>query len=166
MQGPVVKAQYPNPPPPIFPYNKEEIKQAKNPTSHPASGDGKKPLLYQFPQLRARSPSTSCGPSADSAQQSDRTWARTGEYITLVSRDSALLGLSQTVEERVAAGGDHSTMVKFSSQGNPDYAKALDSLHRFEKEARTVVERHFCSSEWQLLRSTGFSIFNGAKNHW
>ena len=132
----------------------------------PASGDGKKPLLYQFPQLRARSPSTSCGPSADSAQQSDRTWARTGEYITLVSRDSALLGLSQTVEERVAAGGDHSTMVKFSSRGNPDYAKALDALHRFEKEARTVVERHFCSGEWQLLRATGFSIFNGAKNHW
>ena len=44
------------------------------------------------------------GPLADSAQQPDRTWARTGEYITLVSKDSALLGLPQAVEERVAAG--------------------------------------------------------------
>ena len=87
------------------------------------------------------------GPSADGAQQPDRTWARTGEYITLVSKDSALLGLPQAVEERVAAGGDHSTMVKFSSRTNPDYTKALDSLYRLEKEAKAVVERHFCSGE-------------------
>ena len=42
--------------------------------------------------------------------------------------------------------GDHSTMVKFSCRSNPDYAKALDSLHRFEKEAKAVVERQFRSS--------------------
>ena len=53
------------------------------------------------------------------------------------------------MEERVAAGGDHSTMVKFSSRDNPDYTKALDSLYRFGKEAEAVVEpeRHFCSGE-------------------
>ena len=89
--------------------------------------------------------------AADCAQQSDGTWARTGGYVTLVSKDSALLGLPQAVEERVAAGGDHSTMVKFSSRSNPGYTKALDSLHRFEKEARAVVERHFCTGKWQLL---------------
>ena len=80
-------------------------------------------------------------------KQPDGTWARTGEYITLVSNESALLGLQQTVEERVAAVGDHSTMVKFSSQNNPDYTKALDSLYKFEKEAKAVVERRFCSGE-------------------
>ena len=63
------------------------------------------------------------------------------------------MGLPRAVEERVAAGGDHSTMVKFSSRNNPGYTKALDSLYRFEEEAKAVVEpkRHFCSGEWQLL---------------
>ena len=51
------------------------------------------------------------------------------------------------MEERVAAGGDHSTMVKFSSRSNSDYTKALDSLKRFEKEAKAFVVRHFCSGE-------------------
>ena len=87
------------------------------------------------------------GPSADGVQQPDRTWARTGEYITLVSKDSALLGLPQSVEERVAAEGDHSSMVKFRSRNNPSYSEALDSLYRLEKEARAVVERHFYSGE-------------------
>ena len=51
------------------------------------------------------------------------------------------------MEKRVAAGGDHSTMVKFSSRNNPDYTKALDSLYRFEKDAKAVVEKHFYSGE-------------------
>ena len=51
------------------------------------------------------------------------------------------------MEERVAAGGDHSTMVKFSSRNSPDYTKALDSLYRLEKEAKAAAERHFCSGE-------------------
>ena len=51
------------------------------------------------------------------------------------------------MEEKVAAGGDHSTMVKFSSRSNSDYTKALESLNKFEKEAKAVLERHFCSGE-------------------
>ena len=51
------------------------------------------------------------------------------------------------MEERVAAGGNHSTMVKFSSRSNPGYTKALDSLYRFEEEAKAVVERNFYSGE-------------------
>ena len=78
---------------------------------------------------------------ANGAQQHDGTWARTGEYITVVNRDSALLGLPQ-VEERVAVEGNHSTMVKFSSR-NANYTNVLGSLHRFEKEAKVVVEGHF-----------------------
>ena len=46
------------------------------------------------------------------------------------------------------AEGNHSTMVKFSSRGNVDYTKALDSLYRFEKEARAVVERQFRSGTY------------------
>ena len=80
---------------------------------------------------------------ADGAQQPDGTWARSGAYITVVSKDSALLGLPQ-VEEEVAVEGNHSTMVKFSSR-DADYTKTLDSLNRFEKEAKAVVERRFRS---------------------
>ena len=81
----------------------------------------------------------------DDAQQPYGAWARTGEYITIVGKDSALLGLRQAVEEGVAAEGNHSTMVKFSSRNNASYTKALASLREFEKEARAVVERHFRS---------------------
>ena len=44
------------------------------------------------------------------------------------------------------AEGNHSTMVKFNSRSSADYAKALNSLYRFEKEAKSVVERQFRSS--------------------
>ena len=83
-------------------------------------------------------------PLADSTQQRDGTWARAGEYTTIVSKYSALLGLP-LVEEEVAVEGNHSTMVKFSSRSNAGYAKALGTLHRFEKEAKSVVERNFRS---------------------
>ena len=79
------------------------------------------------------------------AQKPDGTWARAGEYITVVSKDSALLGLPQAVEERMAAEGNHSTMVKFGDRSSADYTKALDFLHIFEKEAKAVVEKQFRS---------------------
>ena len=62
----------------------------------------------------------------------------------MASKDSALVELPQTVEERIAAEGNHSTMVKFSSR-NADYTKALGSLHKFEREAKADIERRFCS---------------------
>ena len=91
-------------------------------------------------------------PLADGSQQPNGTWARVGEYITVVSKETALLGLPQAVEEEVAVEGNHSTMVKFSSRNDADYIKALGSLHRFEKEAKAAVEMHFCSGTWQLMR--------------
>ena len=149
MQGPVVKAQHPNLFP-IFSYKKEEKKQAKNPHVALRQWRRETPSQSPLPISAASSPISSSvrGPSADGVKQPDGTWARTGEYVTLVSKDSALLGLPQAVEERVAARGDHSTMVKFSSRNNPNYSKALGSLHRLVKEAKAVVERHFCSGKW------------------
>ena len=82
---------------------------------------------------------------ADDDQQPNGTWARTGEYITVVSKESALLELPPAVEERMAVEGNHSTMVKFSNRNDGGYIKALGSLRRFEKDAKAVVERHFCS---------------------
>ena len=157
MQCPV-KAQYP---PRNLPLQKKSNKTGKE-SPHRVSPVGMakslsltnfrsfKPNLLQLP-----------GPSADGAQQPDRTWARTGEYITLVSKDSALLGQPQAVEERVAAGGDHSTIVKFSNRNNPDYTKALDSLYKLEREAKDFVERRFCSGERQLLQENWLFNFQG-----
>ena len=45
----------------------------------------------------------------------------------------------------MAAEGNHSTIVKFSSRNHVDYTKALRSLRKFEKEAKAVVERQFCT---------------------
>ena len=100
------------------------------------------------------------GPSqvsqADGAQQPDGTWARTGEYIAIVSKDSALLGLPKTIEEEVAAEGNHSTMVKFSSQNHANYIKALGSLHKFEKQAKAALVGHCCSGTCQLMQGVAF----------
>ena len=63
----------------------------------------------------------------------------------MVRKDSASMGLPKIMEEEVAAEGNHSTMVKFSSRNNANYIKALDSLHKFEKDAKAVVEQQFCS---------------------
>ena len=59
----------------------------------------------------------------------------------------------------MAAGGNHSTMVKFSSRNNPDYTKALYALYRFEKVAKALVESNFCSGEWPLELVQG-RLFN------
>ena len=64
------------------------------------------------------------------------------------------------MEEEVAAEGNHSTMVKFSSRNNAIYTKALGSLHRFEKEAKAVVERRFYSGMWQLMHCNWLSKIN------
>ena len=45
----------------------------------------------------------------------------------------------------MATEGNHSTMVKFGDRSSADYTKALDFLHRFEKEAKAVVEKQFRS---------------------
>ena len=82
-------------------------------------------------------------PPANGAQQLDGTWARTGEHITVVGRDAAILGLPEAVEERMTAEGNHSDMVKFSNRNHADYTKVLRSLRRFENEAKAVVERQF-----------------------
>ena len=144
MQGPV-KAQYPNPP--HLPLQQRRDKTGKNSPHRVPPVEAVKSLpLINF---RSFKPNLSQlpGPLTDGAQQPDKTWARTGEHITLVSKDSALLGLQQAVEEIVAVEADHSMMVKFNSRNNPGYIKALDSLYRFEKEPKAVMERHFCSGE-------------------
>ena len=61
------------------------------------------------------------------------------------------------MEEEVAVEGDHSTMVKFSSKNNVDYMKVLGTLHRFENEAKAVVERQFCSGMCQLVEDNWLS---------
>jgi hypothetical protein len=53
--------------------------------------------------------------------------------------------LPDNVEEKITVEGDHSTMVKFGSKNNPAYESALERLHRFEEDAKAVVEKRFRS---------------------
>jgi hypothetical protein len=72
-----------------------------------------------------------------------RQWKRTGEFITTVDADSALLQLPDHIEEKVPLHADHSTIVKFDSINAPGYRTALDKLKQFERDAPAVVAARF-----------------------
>jgi hypothetical protein len=70
-------------------------------------------------------------------------WGRTGEFVTVVEADSALLQLPDNVEEKVPLHADHPSIVKFDSQNAPGYRTALNRLREFERDAATVVGKRF-----------------------
>ncbi|RVD86428.1 uncharacterized protein DFL_004704 [Arthrobotrys flagrans] len=55
-------------------------------------------------------------------------FARCGEYTIVVSKDSAVLGLGEDLEEDYDTDGDHSTIVKFTSRNNRTYTTVTDTL--------------------------------------
>lgn len=71
------------------------------------------------------------------------SFRRTGNYITLVNSDSALLHLPDTVEDKVAVDADHSLMVKFKSKHTSAYTDALSRLREFSSYAPSVVAERF-----------------------
>jgi hypothetical protein len=80
-------------------------------------------------------------------QNSERqAWERTGDLITAVTQESALLQLPDSVEEKIPQNGsDHSTIVKFDSKQHAGYTSARDRLKKFEKNAPSVVAARFCA---------------------
>jgi hypothetical protein len=72
-----------------------------------------------------------------------RQWKRTGEFITTVEADSALLQLPDYIEDKVPLHADHSTIVKFDSRNAAGYRTALGKLKQFEKDAPAVVAARF-----------------------
>ncbi|CAG7933708.1 unnamed protein product, partial [Penicillium olsonii] len=70
-------------------------------------------------------------------------WKRTGDFMTTVGADSALLQLPDHVEDKVPLHADHSMVVKFDTRNAAGYRTALDKLRQFSKEAPSVVAARF-----------------------
>lgn len=74
---------------------------------------------------------------------STKCWARSGEFQTAVSVDSAVLQLPDLLEVKVPVNADHSNMVKFDKKQDPGYQSAIQYLRAFEKDAPRVVSERF-----------------------
>ncbi|KAK0761662.1 hypothetical protein N5P37_005644, partial [Trichoderma harzianum] len=70
-------------------------------------------------------------------------WERTGDFITKVDNDSALLQLPDFMEDKIPLDSDHSMMVKFDNRNDIGYTSALHKLQQFEQEASNVVKARF-----------------------
>ncbi|KAF1966817.1 hypothetical protein BU23DRAFT_661619 [Bimuria novae-zelandiae CBS 107.79] len=74
-----------------------------------------------------------------------RRWRRTGDFVTAVDADSALLQLPDSIEDKIPLDVDHSMIVKFNSRNNRGYTSARDKLRQFEQDAPKVVAARFCT---------------------
>ncbi|KFY94703.1 hypothetical protein V498_03772 [Pseudogymnoascus sp. VKM F-4517 (FW-2822)] len=72
-----------------------------------------------------------------------RRWKRTGDFVTAVDADSALLRLPDSMEDKIPLDADHSMMVKFDNRNNRGYTSARDKLRQFEQDAPGVVAARF-----------------------
>ncbi|KAJ6003890.1 hypothetical protein N7540_013172 [Penicillium herquei] len=62
-------------------------------------------------------------------------WKRTGDFVTTVGADSALLQLPDHVEDKVPLHADHSMVVKFDTRNAAGYRTALEKLRQFSTDA-------------------------------
>ncbi|KAI9657407.1 MAG: hypothetical protein M1821_003089 [Bathelium mastoideum] len=70
-------------------------------------------------------------------------WVRTGDFITPVDINSALLGLPDQVEDKIPLDANHSNIVKFDHRDAIGYASALDKLKQFERDAPSIIASRF-----------------------
>ncbi|KAJ5262212.1 hypothetical protein N7524_007517 [Penicillium chrysogenum] len=70
-------------------------------------------------------------------------WKRTGDFVTTVGADSALLQLPDHVEDKVPLHADHSMVVKFNTRNAAGYRTAVDKLRQFLKDAPSMVAARF-----------------------
>ncbi|KAJ5565742.1 hypothetical protein N7535_007380 [Penicillium sp. DV-2018c] len=73
-------------------------------------------------------------------------WKRTGDFMTTVGADSALLQLPDHVKDKVPLHADHSTVVKFDTRNAAGYRTALDKLRKFSQDAPSVVAARFAQA--------------------
>ncbi|KAF7502176.1 hypothetical protein GJ744_006772 [Endocarpon pusillum] len=74
-----------------------------------------------------------------------KQWKRTGDFVTAVDTESALLQLPGSMEEKIPLHADHSMIVKFDSKNTRGYSSARDKLRQFEQDAPRVVAARFCT---------------------
>ncbi|KAF1351580.1 hypothetical protein EJ07DRAFT_183735 [Lizonia empirigonia] len=79
-----------------------------------------------------------------------KRWTRTGDFITAVDSDSALLQLPDAMEEKIPLDADHSMMVKFDNKNALGYSSARDKLRQFAQDAPGVVADRFARAQNRL----------------
>ncbi|OCK73870.1 hypothetical protein K432DRAFT_220962, partial [Lepidopterella palustris CBS 459.81] len=72
-----------------------------------------------------------------------KRWKRTGDFVTAVDTDSALLQLPDHMEEKVPLRADHSLIVKFNARNDQGYRSVRDKLLQFERDAPSLVATRF-----------------------
>ncbi|KAH8689250.1 hypothetical protein GQ44DRAFT_637548 [Phaeosphaeriaceae sp. PMI808] len=72
-----------------------------------------------------------------------KRWKRTGDFVTAVDADSALLQLPDSMEEKIPLHADHSQVVKFNARNDQGYRSAIDKLKQFERDAPSMVAARF-----------------------
>ncbi|KAI1063203.1 hypothetical protein LB507_005556 [Fusarium sp. FIESC RH6] len=72
-----------------------------------------------------------------------KRWERTGDFVTAVDTDSALLQLPDSLEEKLPVDADHSMIVKFDNKNSKAYVSARDKLKQFEQDAPKVIAARF-----------------------
>ncbi|CAG8221500.1 unnamed protein product [Penicillium salamii] len=70
-------------------------------------------------------------------------WKRTGDFMTTVDTDSALLQLPDHVENKMPLHTDHSMIIKFDTRNMAKYRTTLDKLQQFSKKAPSVMAAQF-----------------------
>ncbi|KAF1357152.1 TPR-like protein [Lizonia empirigonia] len=79
-----------------------------------------------------------------------KRWTRTGDFITAVDSNSALLQLPDAMEEKIPLDADHSMMVKFDNKNALGYSSARDKLRQFAQDAPGVVADRFARAQNRL----------------
>ncbi|KAK2788839.1 hypothetical protein FQN53_003026 [Emmonsiellopsis sp. PD_33] len=77
----------------------------------------------------------------------NQSWGRTGEFMTAVDADSALLHLPDHMENKIPLDDDHSNIVKFDSKTTQGYRIAIKNLRQFERYAPKVVLGRFSAEQ-------------------
>ncbi|KAF2631425.1 hypothetical protein BU25DRAFT_384710 [Macroventuria anomochaeta] len=83
-----------------------------------------------------------------------KRWKRTGDFITAVDSDSALLQLPDSTEEKIPLDADHSMIVKFDNKNARGYSSARDKLRQFARDGPGVVADRFTRAQNRPKPST------------
>ena len=71
----------------------------------------------------------------------DGRWEREGPMVRMVTSDSATWALpTEAIHMQIPIDADHSTMVKFSDNSDPDYSTVRDRLYECVKKAPGIIE--------------------------
>ncbi|KAK6538891.1 hypothetical protein TWF694_010448 [Orbilia ellipsospora] len=93
-----------------------------------------------------------------------KSFARIGEPVIVVPKSSAVLGLTEDLEEAYDVDGDHSTLVKFTSRSDRAYTTIVALLHKIIESGSKEVKARKAADERQEQHqraSLNTQVFDG-----